>query len=104
MRKAKAAIGVAALTVFAFGAIAGSADAAVIIKTIRVTICVTDIKHPDACKNVAADGHVVVSEDALESLEGELGQGATIMEAAGKGAAPSGAQERHGHHHSQQDE
>jgi len=104
MEKAKAGINLAALAVLAFAALADAANAAVIIKTIRVTICITDTKHPDACKNVAADGHVVVSEDAMEGLEGELGQGATIMEVAGKGAAPSGAQERHGRHHSQQDQ
>jgi hypothetical protein len=100
MGKVKAGIHLAALAVFVFAA---PANAAVIIKTIRVAICVTDAKHPDACKNVAADGRLVVSEDALESLEGELGQGATIMEAAGKGAATPGA-ERHGRHHSQQDQ
>jgi hypothetical protein len=95
MRNVKAGIGLAALSVVA---LVGSADAAVIIKTVRTAICVTDIKHPDACKNVPADGHVVVSEDAMEGLEGELGQGATIMEAASNRAVPSGAHER-GHRH-----
>ena len=40
----------------AFALMAGSADAAVIIKTNQVSICVTDVKHPDACKAVAAYG------------------------------------------------
>jgi hypothetical protein len=100
MGKAKTRISLSALAVFAF---VDPVGAAVIIKTVRVTICVTDAKHPDACKPVAADGRLVVSEDALESLEGELGQGATIMEVAGKGVAPPGA-ERHGRHHSQLDQ
>ena len=44
----------------------GAANAAVLIKTFHVAICVTGEKHPDGCKNVAADGHVVVSDDAME--------------------------------------
>jgi hypothetical protein len=95
----KVGIGLAALAIFGFSA---SADAAVIIKTIRVAICVTDTKHPDGCKTVPADGHVVVSEDAMEGLEGELGQGATVMEAASNRAAPSGAHERGRRHQQEQ--
>jgi hypothetical protein len=87
---------------FALIALAGSAQAAVFIKTNRVTICVTDTKHPDACKKTSADGSAVVSEDALESLQGELGQGASIMEATAA-TRPQGGQGRH-HRHSEDDQ
>jgi hypothetical protein len=79
----------------------GGANAAVIIKTFHVTICVTGEKHPDGCKNVVADGHVVVSDDAMEWLDGKIGQGATIEAITQKPAAPSSGQ---GHRHRHQDD
>lgn len=103
MRRAKTRLSLAVVALFASVAPSVSVDAAVIIKTFRCTICVTDSKHPDDCKYVEADGRAVVSEDALLGLEGELGQGATIMMATSRGAAtPSGDQARHRRRHSDQ--
>jgi len=90
MRGAKAKLSLTVIALLASTAFISSADAAVIIKTIRCAICVTDTTHPNACKNVPADGRVVVSEDAMQGLEGELGQGATIMEAT-SAAKPANA-------------
>ncbi len=59
---------------FALAGYPCSADATVIIKTFDFSICVTGTKHPDACKNAGADAHVVVSDDAMESLTGESGK------------------------------
>ncbi|HKN27042.1 MAG TPA: hypothetical protein VJY34_03825 [Roseiarcus sp.] len=74
-----------------------SAAATVMIKTFEFSICVTGTKHPDACKNAGADAHVVVSDDAMERLDGRIGQGASIMAVTGKdGSAPS-RQDRHQH-------
>jgi hypothetical protein len=95
MRGAKAKLSLMAITLLASVAIIGSANAAVIIKTIRCAICVTDTTHPNACKNVPADGRVVVSEDAMQGLEGELGQGATIMEATSATKPASERRRRH---------
>src|ERR1700691_1978397 len=77
----------------------GGANAAVLIKTFHVTICVTGEKHPDGCKNVAADGRVVVSDDAMEWLDGKTGEAATIEAVDAKAAAPSGQ----GHRRHRQD-
>lgn len=76
------------------------ANATVIIKTFQFSICVAGNKHPDACKNVDADAHVVVSDEKMESLDSKIGQGASIMAAPVKGAvsSPSG-EDRHQHHH-----
>ncbi len=101
MRTTKARIGSAVVALAAFSALSDAAGAAVIIKSFRCTICVTDTKRPDDCKSIAADGKVVVSEEALQGLEGEIGQGATIMHAAA--AAAPAAHERHRHRHSDQD-
>jgi len=62
-----------------------------------LTICVTGEKHPDGCKNVAADGHVVVSDDAMEWLNGKTGEAATI-EAVGAKAASTPSGQAHRHH------
>jgi hypothetical protein len=103
MRRPKTRLSSTVVALIASVACAGSVNAAVIIKTFRCTICVTDTRHPDACKNVEADGHAIVSEDALQGLEGELGQGATIMMATSRSAAtPSGDQEHHRRRHSDQ--
>ncbi len=96
MTKAVLRLSFSAVAAFALG---DSSSAAVIIKTVRCAICVTDTKHPDACKHISADGSVVVSEDALQSLEGETGQGATIMPAT-TAATP----ERHRRRHSDVDQ
>ena len=78
-----------------------SATATVIIKTFQFSICVTGAKHPDACKNVDADAHVVVSDEKMESLDSRIGQAASIMPASGKGAAPAPNGEDHHRRHRQ---
>jgi len=77
------------------------ANATVIFKTFQFSICVTGTKHPDACKNVDADAHVVVSDEKMESLNSRIGQAASIMAAPGKGAAPSPSGEDHHRRHRQ---
>src|SRR5277367_4839984 len=70
-----------ALSVMALPALVGftgGANATVIIKTFQVAICVIGEKHPDACKKVPADGRLVVSDEAIEWLDGKVGEGATI--------------------------
>ena len=64
-------------------------NATVIIKTFQFSICVTGMKHPDACKNAGADAHVVVSDDKIESLDLKIGQAASIMAVPGKGLESS---------------
>jgi len=90
------------LPIVALLALAGypsSANATVIIKTFRFAICVTGAKHPDDCKNVGADARVVVSDDAMQGLDGMIGQGATIMAVPDKNAAlPSSGQSRRHRH------
>ena len=78
-----------------------SANATVLIKTFQFSICVTGTKHSDACKNVDADAHVVVSDEKMESLDSRIGQAASIMAAPGKGAASSPSGEDHHQHHRQ---
>ena len=76
----------------------GAADATVVIKTFHVEICVTGEKTPDACKKVPADGRVVVSDDAMEWLDGKIGQAASIEAVRERGAAPAKGE---GHRHRQ---
>ena len=64
-----------------------SACATVVIKTFRLSICVTGEKHPDGCKSAHADAHLVVSDDQMEDLDGEIGQGATIMAPSSSGGS-----------------
>jgi hypothetical protein len=85
---------------FALAGCPCSANATVLIKTFQFSICVTGAKHPDACKNVDADAHVVISDDKMESLDSKIGQAASIMAPPGKGAVSSpGDEDRHQHHH-----
>jgi hypothetical protein len=87
------------LALFALAGCPCSANATEIIKTLRFAICVPGAKHPNDCKNVGADAHVVVSDDAMEGLDGRIGQGATIMAVPDKGAAsPSSGQTRRHRH------
>lgn len=97
MRRLKIAISAPIVTLFALSGCPCSANATVIIKTFQFAICVTGAKHPDACKNVSADAHVVVSDDAMEGLDAKIGQGATIMAVPDKdaGSSPSGQDRRH---------
>ena len=93
-----------AICVMALPALLGfpaGADATVIIKTFHVAICVAGEKNPDACKKVPADGRVVVSDDAMEWLDGKVGQGATIESVTQKAVAPSSGG---GHRHRHQDD
>ncbi len=99
MRRLEIANSAPIVTLFVLAGYSSSANAAVIIKTFQFAICVTGVKHPDACKNVGADAHVVVSDDAMEGLDARIGQGATIMAVPDKGAAsPSSGQERRHRH------
>jgi hypothetical protein len=80
---------------FALAGFPWAANATVVIKTFQFAICVAGAKHPDACKNVDADAHVVVSDETMEDLDGRIGQGATIEAVPGKGAeSPSSGHER----------
>jgi hypothetical protein len=97
MRKMNNAICVTAL--LAQVGFPGGANATVIIKTFHVAICVTGEKTPDGCKKVPADGRAVVSDDAMEWLDGKIGQGATIESATQKAAAPSSGGGGHRHRH-----
>jgi hypothetical protein len=84
-----------AMAMIAPAAVPHAANASVLISSFRVKICVTGAKHPDGCKDVSADARVVVSDEAMDSLEGEIGQGAAITQAPKKGEVPaSGGQER----------
>lgn len=102
MRRARIAGSAAVAALLALAGYPCSLDAAVLIKTFQFGVCVTGAKHPDGCKNVDADAHVVVSDDAMEELEGKIGQGASILAAPDKGTAPPPTgQERHHHHQDQ---
>ena len=98
MRRMKIESAICVVALLAQLGFTGGANATVVIKTFHVAICVTGEKTPDACKKVPADGRVVVSDDAMEWLDGKIGQGATIESATQKAAAPSGGQ-GHRHHH-----
>jgi hypothetical protein len=87
-----------AIAIFAFVGLPQSARATVIIKTFRFSICVTGEKHPDGCKNAHADAHLVVPDDQMEDLDGEVGQGATIMAPPSGVTAPSEPGRRGRHH------
>ena len=76
-----------AIAILAFVAPPQSACATVIIKTFRFSICVTGEKHPDGCKSAHADAHLVVPDDQMEDLDGEIGQGATIMAPSSSGGS-----------------
>ena len=101
MPRMKIEIAACVMALLAEAGFPGEAEATVIIKTFHVAICVTGQKTPDACKKVPADGRVVVSDDAMEWLDGKIGQGATIESATPKAAAPSSGQ---GHRHRRQDD
>lgn len=98
MRTMKIESAICAVALLAPLGFPGGANATVIIKTFQVAICVTGEKHPDACKKVPADGRVVVSDDAMEWLDGKIGQGATIEAVTNKPAAPSSGGQGHRHH------
>jgi hypothetical protein len=104
MRRHQFARSLPIVVAFALAGYPCSAEAAVIIKTFQVSICVTGAKHPDACKNAGADAQLVVSEDQMESLDRQVGQAASIMAFPPKGGStPAGRQERHQHHRQDQD-
>ena len=88
-----------ALATSALVAAPHSAGATVIIKTFRFSICVTGEKHPDGCKSAHADAHLVVSDDQMEDLDGEIGQGATIMAPSSSGGSAPGQPVHRGRRH-----
>jgi len=74
------------------------ASAAVLIRSFQFSVCVTDTKHPDGCKSASADVTVVVSEEKMETLKEEVGQGASIEMVLPKGyALPAATQTRRRH-------
>jgi hypothetical protein len=80
------------LSILALAALAGppgAANAAVLIKSFEFKICVTGAKHPDGCKRVDADARLVVSDDAMERFDGQVGHEATIEAIPERGDAPS---------------
>ena len=85
-----------ALAVLAAGP--GAAKAAVLISSFQFKICVTGAKHPDGCRHAGADAHIVVSDDAMEKFEGEIGQGATIEAVPESGAVPAAGAQGHRRH------
>ena len=89
----------AAIAILAFVAFPQSGGATVIIKTFRFSICVTGEKHPDGCKNAHADAHLVVPDDQMEDLDGEVGQGATIMAPSRPGQSAPGQSMHRGRRH-----
>ena len=99
MRRMKIEGALSVMALLALVGFPGGADATVIIKTFHVAICVTGEKHPDACKKVPADGRVVVSDEAMEWLDGKIGEGATIEAVTNKPAAPSAGGQGHRHRH-----
>ena len=99
MRRMKIEGALSVVALLALVGFPGGADATVIIKTFQVAICVTGEKHPDACKKVPADGRVVVSDEAMEWLDGKIGEGATIEAVTNKPATPSSGGQGHRHHH-----
>jgi hypothetical protein len=88
---------------FALAAYPRLAAATVIIKTFDFSICVTGTKHPDACKSAGADAHVVVSDDAMERLDGKIGQAASIVALTGKNPSAPGRQGHHQHRRQSED-
>ena len=95
MRRMKIARSLPMAALVALAGFPCAANATVVIKTFQFAICVTGAKHPDACKNVDADAHVVVSDETMEDLDGRIGQGATIEAVPPKGAvSPSSGQTR----------
>jgi hypothetical protein len=95
MQKAGIAVALSILPLIVSVALSDAASARVLISTFRFKICITGVKHPEGCKDVAADARVVVSDDDMATLDGEIGQGATIAAAPDRGFVPaSSGQER----------
>ncbi len=88
-----------AIAILAFVPSPHSAGATVIIKTFRFSICVTGEKHPDGCKNAHADAHLVVPDSQMEDLDGEVGQGATIMAPSSSGGSAPAQPAHRGRRH-----
>ena len=88
-----------AIAIVAVVCLPRSAGATVIIKTFRFSICVTGEKHPDGCKSAHADAHLVVPDDHMEDLDGEIGQGATIMAPSSSGGSAPGQPAHRGRRH-----
>lgn len=103
MRRNKFPSSLPIVVTFALTGYPCSANATVILKTFQVSICVTGTKHPDACKNVDADAHVVVSDEKMENLDSSIGQAASILALPGKDTSSSPSREdRHQRRHQSQ--
>jgi hypothetical protein len=99
MSKCRIAGLLSVLAISAFVAFPHSAGATVIIKTFRFSICVTGEKHPDGCKKAHADAQLVVPDNQMEDLDGEVGQGASIMPPSSSGGSAPAQPAHHGRHH-----
>jgi hypothetical protein len=100
MSKCRIASPLSTIAILAFVASPPSAGATVIIKTFSFSICVTGEKqHPDGCRNAHADAHLVIPDNQMEDLDGEVGQGATIMAPSSSGGSAPGQPAHHGRHH-----
>jgi hypothetical protein len=99
MRREVVAVSAFAAFLITLAASPSAGDARVLISSFRFKVCVTGAKHPDGCKDVSADARVTVSDEVMDVLDGEIGQGATITAIPDKGMAPaSGAPERRRRH------
>jgi hypothetical protein len=95
MRRRVIAVSAFAAVLITLAASPGAADARVLINSFRFKGGVTGAKHPEGCKDVSADARVTVSDEVMDALDDEIGQGATITAIPDKGMAPaSGAPER----------
>jgi hypothetical protein len=99
MRRAGIAVSTGAVVLIALAAPPDVANARVLIGSFRFKICVTGAKHPDGCKGVSADARVTVSDEVMDTPDGEIGQGAAITAILDKGMGPvPGAPERRRRH------
>jgi hypothetical protein len=98
MRRAAIAVSAFATILIALAS-PGAASARVLISSFRFKVCVTGAKHPDGCNDVSADARVTVSDEVMDALDGQIGQGATITAIPDKGMGPvPGAPERRRRH------
>ena len=79
-----------------------AANSSVLISSFRFKLCVTGAKHPDGCMRIDADARVVVRDDAMDALEAEIGQGATITQVPDRNSVPAPSGQGSHRRHSQQ--
>jgi hypothetical protein len=67
---------------------ASHANAAVLIRSFHFKICLTDKAHSEACRGSQADVTTLIDSGMLETLQSQVGQGATIEAVVPRGYAP----------------